>query len=164
MRFAHCLFSAASLQFAGHVCAAEPSTLGTDSPPVPFTFQTAFTDEPAFTFQARLKPVDDAGHLFVRNADGSLIGCTFQPATKTGHVYLFLTRRRGDVLLMRDLNLRLAELFRRRLPRGFERDCVILERIEGRTLVLFSTVYLARLPTVKFRVHVSEDGELTLVR
>ncbi len=152
MRFFHCASQVAWLFLVSHVGAAAPAALMADSPPVLFTFPDV------------LKPVDAEGHHFLRNADSSMIGCTDRPATKTGHVYLFLTRKSGDTLIMRDLNARFAELFGRRLPRGFEGECVILERIEGRILVLWSSVYLARLPPVEFRVRVSKEGALSLVR
>ena len=146
-----------------HFWAADPVTEKPD-PERTIPLKLSSELQALFTFNMGFKPSDeDPAHRSVlKNKDGTLVGCTLRPATETGYVYLFVTRSNGDVLVMQDLNKRLARLFHK-LPSGFEEECIVLEGISGRTLALSSSTH-SKLPPVDFRVRVGDDGSLTLLK
>ena len=95
-----------------------------------------------------------------QNAQGTLLGVTSQPATKTGFTYLFFRDRRGQINLIHDVNEKVAA----KLPLAWREFALGFLRIEGmlRRTIEFETVDFSRSPrrTLHFLVDVDSHGNL----
>src|SRR5206468_5293121 len=96
------------------------------------------------------------------NSAGDLFAITLEPVTKAAFVYFFLTSASGNVILVSDVNARVARL----LSSPWKDDAMgflRVETIQGRKVKLETTDFAhAPFQTHAFWVTVGATGKVTL--
>jgi len=96
------------------------------------------------------------------NAEKTLFGVNYQPATKSSLVYLFSKTKAGDILYMNDINPRVARLLPQRWSesaKGFLR----IENISGRRVNLQTVDFSgSSRQSLKFSINIGSGGLISL--
>ncbi len=104
-------------------------------------------------------PTDQAG---LSNSAGNLFAITVEPATKSAFVHLFLTKAKGNLLLLGNVNSAVAKLLPARW-KSEAKEFLRVEKITGRKVEMETTDYShGPFKTYTFRVSVSSSGHITL--
>ena len=104
---------------------------------------------------------DTSHKLGFQNAQGTLFGFTSQPATKSGYPHLFFRNLNGQIILIDDINQKVAKM----LPAPWNELALYFLRIESiqRRMIEFETVDFWNGPrqTLHFLVEVDSHGNLS---
>ena len=102
-------------------------------------------------------PSDQSGFS---NMEKTLFGVNYQPATKSSFVYLFLKTKAGDLLYMKSINPRVAQLLRKPWSES-ARSFLRIESISGRRVSLQTADFSgSSRMSLKFSVDVSSEGSI----
>lgn len=137
------------------------------------SFKTTYSDEQgeivaAFVFSSpkgflgpSINPSDQNGF---NNAEKTLFGVNYQPATKSSFVYLFSKTDAGDLLYMQDINPRVARLLPKRWSETVQ-SFLRIEKIVGRRLILEAVDFSENSrKNLEFSVNVSNEGLIRLTK
>jgi len=106
-------------------------------------------------------PADQSGFA---NAAKDLFAITVEPVTKAAFVHLFLTRPKGNLILLGRINSAVAKLLPARW-RSEAKEYLRVEEIDGRKIKLQTTDYsTGPFKTYAFWVSVSRKGEIRLAQ
>ena len=104
-------------------------------------------------------PTDQTGFS---NAAQDLFAITVEPATKSAFVHLFLTKPKGNLMLLGNVDPAVAKLLPARW-RDAAKEFLRVEKIAGRKIKMETTDYsTGPFQTYTFWVYVSRKGQITL--